>query len=600
MSLDQIHQLVGSIAKSLNDQEKIATPVLAVKLAKASEAYPCDHTIGAMARVISKMASNNTIFISRAELRDLYTRLYSRDTKFASLFQDELGKTAELKGATVMQRDNSSTEISSYGGADQVLANALQSVFDKSLPVKMYSQPLADQAKRSVASTLDSWNLNPTSLEVSDGNDKFLVIKADYETPKGITSFYVPVEVIGNKVAEACVFMGNSGPQDLNHTNLKTYLTTYAGAKLSVGGTAILGVLTTAATEGYEVSDAEMAVIKLNASRKGDSEFAAGQIVGQKTCWEPAIKEVELPKHDQFMSFEKQFTSPHGQASWKFGADKVSIALDNIARELKSYGHKNPQITVSKSDDNTVFYSVALDAGRVGFVVPVKIAGGKITKPSIMLCNGSVSAFSQESVNELYKSNSSDYKAAAAASPQFGLKPSDVLNNLRKAIAEENYAAAEDALNVLANSGDAKAYAIGFEVYADGLAGHGAAEAVPHYTGPFFSVITEHHGWAACKKHADFAKKHYGAKVELIDNPDEHVKCHDCARERREDERAKTACCSMIVKSSASEHPICGHTGLPIHKVYQDQYGNCLPLYRKGMAESYEGAMFNNSKIFGV
>jgi hypothetical protein len=536
MSLDQINQLVSSLAKSLDDQEKIATPILAVRLAKASEIYPSDKTLGAMHRVISKMVANNTIFISRADLRQLYNNLYSNNTKFAQLFQDELGKVAELKGATTMKHAEPGADIDIYAAGDQVLANVLQSVFDKSLPVKMYSQPLADQAKRSVASTLDSWNLNPSSLEVSDGNDKFLVIRADYETPKGITSFYVPVEVNGNKLSQASVFMGNTGPQDLNHTNLKTYLTTYAGRKLSVGGKAILEALTTAVSEGHEISDAEMAVIRLNASRKANTEFAAGQIVGQKVA-EAARKDVDLPKSDEFMSFEKQFTSPYGQASFQFGADKVRIASDHIARELTSYGHKNPQITVSKLDDNTVFYSVALDAGRVGFVVPVKIANGKITKPSLMLCNGSVSSFNQESINELYKSNSSDYKAAAAASPQFGLKPSDVLNNLRKAIAEENYAGAEDALNVLANSGDEKAYAIGLEVYADGLAGN--------------TVKPE------CK-------------------------------------------CSMILKSSASEHPICGHTGLPIHKVYQDKYGNCLPLYRKGMAESYEGAMFNNSKIFGV
>lgn len=536
MSLDKIHQLVGSLAKSLEDQEKIATPILAVKLAKASEAHPGDQTLGAMARVIGKMASNNTIFISRADLRDLYNRLYSRGTKFASLFQDELGKVAELKGATVMQRGSESGSIDMYGAADQVLANALQSVFDKTLPVKMYSQPLADNAKRSVASTLDSWNINPNSLEVSDGNDKFLVIRADYDTPKGITSFYVPVEIVDNKVAQASVFVGNSGPQDLNHTNLKTYLTTYAGNKLSIGGNAILAAITSAATEGHEVSDAEIALIKLNASRNENSEFASGQIVGQKIA-EAAKKDVELPKYDYFMSFEKQFTSPYGQASWQFGADKIRIASDNIARELTSYGHKNPQISVSKSDENTVFYSVALDAGRVGFVVPVKIANGKVSKPSLILCNGSVSALSKESINELYKNNSSDYKAAAAASPQFGSKPSDVLNNLRKAIAEENYAAAEDALNVLANSGDEKAHAMGFQIYADGLAGN--------------TVKPE------CK-------------------------------------------CSMIVKSSASEHPICGHTGLPIHKVYQDKYGNCVPLYRKGMEETYEGAIFNNHKIFGV
>jgi hypothetical protein len=56
----------------------------------------------------------------------------------------------------------------------------------------------------------------------------------------------------------------------------------------------------------------------------------------------------------------------------------------------------------------------------------------------------------------------------------------------------------------------------------------------------------------------------------------------------------------MLIKNSkVSEHSICGHTGLPIHKVFQDKNGNCQPLYRRGMDETYEGASFMNAKIFG-
>jgi hypothetical protein len=54
----------------------------------------------------------------------------------------------------------------------------------------------------------------------------------------------------------------------------------------------------------------------------------------------------------------------------------------------------------------------------------------------------------------------------------------------------------------------------------------------------------------------------------------------------------------MIVKNAHSSHRICGHTNLPLHKVYQDKEGNCRPLYRKEMDETYQGAYFLNSKIF--
>jgi hypothetical protein len=536
MSLDKLQQLVGSLAKSVEDNEKLATPILSAKLAKCLDAYPGDQTIGSMARVIDKMASNNTLFIRRSELKSLYNKLHSRNTKFAQLFQEELGLVESLPEPTVMQRDEA-TQVNTYEVGDQVLANALNSVFDKHLPLKMYSQALADKAQHSVATTLDSWNLKPTKLTVADGSDKFLVIKADYETPRGVTSFYVPVETHSGKVVEASVFMGNAGPQDLNHTNLKAYLTTYAGTKLKADGASILAVLTSAASENREVSGAEIALTKLNATRQGKSEFFHNQVVGLKIA-EAAVKDVELPKYDEFVSFEKSFTTPYGVASFQFGADSVKLARENISRELLGYGYKNSQVTVTGSDDHTIFYGVSLDAGKVAFTVPVKVAGGKLTKPSIMLCNGSVSMFCQENVNELYVNNQTDYKVAAAASPQFGLKPSDLVNNIRSAVAEGNHAKAEDALNVLANMGDEKAYAHGFHAFLTGLSG----------------------------------------KVE-----------------------SKTAetCCSMVVKSASSQHPVCGHTGLPLHKVYQDKDGNCRPLYRKGMDESYEGAVFNNHKIFG-
>jgi hypothetical protein len=535
MSLDKIQQLVGSLAQSVEDNERIATPILAAKLEKATAAYPGDQTIGAMSRVVSKMASNNTLFIRRGELKQLYTKLYSRNTKFADLFQNELGNVPQLQGAQTATRDDG-VNINPYTVGDQILANALESVFDKSLPVKMYSQALANQAKASVSTTLDSWNLRPAALQVSAGNDKFLVIRADYETPKGVTSMFVPIEINQGKVVEASVFMGNSGPQELNHVNLKTYLTTYTGNKLAIDGSSILSILTAAASEHREVSDAEVALTKLNAVRQGKSEFFQNQVVGLKMA-EAAKEDVALPKSEEFDSFEKQFASPLGQATWQFSAGKVNTAREHIVRQLTSYGHKNPQVVVAKCDDNTIYYSVALNGGRVGFTVPVKIAGGKIVQPTILLCNGSAASFSQEGVNELFVNNATDYAAAAVASPQYALQPTDLFNNIRKALAEGNLAAAEDALNVLSNGDNKQAYATGLQMFMNGLA----------------------------------FKKEASAEVK----------------------------CSMMIKNSTSEHPICGHTGLPVHKVYQDKDGNCRPLYRQGMDETYEGAVFNNSKIFG-
>ncbi|NJO18656.1 MAG: hypothetical protein HC877_23900 [Thioploca sp.] len=301
MSIDKIHQLVGSLAKAVDENQRIPTPILAAKLARYVEVYPQDKTLGSMSRIIDKMVDNNTNFIRKAELKSLYGKLYQHGTKVAELLSDELGEQSEPE-ITTYHRDEAVSEINPYQFGDQVMANALASAFDKHLPLKLYSQPVADKAMKSVGSTLDAWNLRPSSLAVSDGNDKFIVIKADYDTPKGVTSFYVPVEVTKNDVVEPQVFMGNTGPEDLNHKSIKAYLTQQAGSKTKIGATDILTALTHAASDKREVTAAEMAVIRMNAARQNQSEFFEGQVVGLKV--EAAAKpDVALPKSDDVCFF---------------------------------------------------------------------------------------------------------------------------------------------------------------------------------------------------------------------------------------------------------------------------------------------------------
>lgn len=534
MSFDKIHQLVNTINKQIDSNKTLATPVLSIKLNKYSNIYPQDKTIGGVARIINDMVGNNSFSIKKSDFQLIGRQLQSYGSKFAELFEEELEQAVAEPSITTVNYDNTSTQMDPYSFGDQVLANALESVFDKNAPLKMYSQLVANKALKSVGITLEAWNLRPNSIVVSDGNDKFIIIKADYDTPKGLTSFYVPVEVSKNDILDPEVFMGSSGPEDLNHTNIKAYLTQEAGVSTKIGASDILDVLVLAASDKRDISATELAVIRLNSTRKNNSNFFQDQIVGLHV--EAAPKEdVYLPKSDEFVSFEKQFTSPQGLAAWQFGAEKVASGRNHIARELSSFGFNRPQIVVTGNDNDTIFYGVSLDTGKVAFTVPVKLSDGKLNKPSVLLCNGSLTSFDKAGINQLVSENKSDIKVAAVASNMSVLKPSEIISNLRQAMVEENHAKAEDALNVLANCGDKKAYDSAFQIYMDGLSGNKVAETK----------------------------------------------------------------CSHMMKTAVSEYPVCSHTGLPINKVYQDKDGNCRPMFRKGMSETYEGASFMNSKIFG-
>lgn len=536
MTADKLNKMVSSISKAVENNQKLAIPMLCVKLNKVSKLHSDDQTIITMSNVLDKL-SDKQFFITRAEFKKLYETLHSRNTKFAELFKEELGELDHTVDAPKIYERASGSEINTSGFEDSVLSSALDSVFDKNIPLKNYSKEAAVKASKSVSSTLDAWNLKAAHVNVVDGNDKFLVVKAEYHTPKGATGFYIPIEVVANKVSEPELFMGNTGPQDLNHSNIKQYITQFAGSKLTIKPNEILDVLVSAASSNRGVNDVELAVIRLNASKKANDNFFSNQITGQE-IESKAVSDISIPKNEETLSFEEKFNSPVGLASINFGQDKIKLGNDLIVRNLRSFGFNNHRITVANSDSNTIFYGVSLDHGKVAFTVPIKVTSNKINSPTVLLCDGVVSSFSADSVNKLYMENSTDTRIAAFASAQYGLKPSELINNIREAVLDNNFVKAEDALNILKEAGDEKAYAIGFKVYSGALAGTLPAS-------------------------------------------------------------AEQSTCSHIIKSSNNQSPICAHTGLPINKVYQDKDGNCRLLYRKGMDESYEGAYFMNHKIFG-
>lgn len=533
---NKMQQLVSSIAQMVENNEKIAVPVLAAKLTRLAVSNPNDQTIVMAADVVSKL-SGRTMFMSKAELRTLYNKLHTRNTKFAEYFGEEMGAGTELATPQFAPKQEAPLANLYESSADPVLANALASVFDNTIPLKMYSKEIAAMAKFAVSSNLDAWNLKASRLEVESGNEHFIVVKADYDTPKGITSILVPVEVAKGKALEPSVFMANAGPQDLNHVNIKNYITSFAGKNLKVRASDVVDTLTAAVTTPNEVSDAEMALTKLTASKAGTSNFSGGQVVGLKVTAEPRNVVLDLPQTTEVDSFAAKFESPAGMANLRFGAAKVTLGRDVVARTITTFGFAQPQVTVMGNDETSVYYAVSLYDGRTAFRVPVKFAGNRAVYPDVMICNGTISEFTRENVNSLLVNDETDSKVAAVASPQYSLKPSELVDNVRVAMSEGNLSKAEDALNILKQQGDEKAYVSAFALYVNSLGM--TKEASPE-----------------CK-------------------------------------------CSLVIKTANSKHPVCGHTNLPVHKVYQDEHGNCRPLYRRGMDETYEGNFFLHSKIFG-
>lgn len=534
MSVQDIKKLASSLSKSVDDSEKILLQTFSSKLSNASDDYPEDYTIGMVENVVSRMLGSNKLFITRAEVRELYNKLYSRNTKFSDVFKNELGEMSKLATPKLYNRfgtseDNATDNV--YDGVDPVLAASLHNAFGNSK--KAFSDIAANNAKKACITRISE--LNPT-IDVVDGNENVVICRASFDTPKGKVGIFIPVEIVSNAAAiSPSMFVANGGVEDFNTSNVENYILSNAGSKLNITASTVIAAIDN--SKDVFISDVDLALTKLNADKETQSDYTSSDyILGQKFDCENVkdIAAIEY-KDPEVQSFAHALESPIGFASFKFSADKVKIGRNIIANAILGFGINDCQISVCDSDDNSISYAVSLNSGKVAFKVPVKIENGNVIAPNVMISNGSIESFSNEGVKNLFTKEASDYKMAAAASPVYDLKASELVNIVRAAVDEENFAKAEDALNVLMQINDEKAYQTAFAAYSNGLTGKKVVE--------------------ACK-------------------------------------------CSFIVKNATSKHPICGHTNLPLHKVYTDKHGQCHPSYRQGMDETYEGAYFSNSKIF--
>lgn len=530
--------LATSLAKFAEDNEKISLPFFAVKLSKAQQAYPEDHTIGMMSMVVGRMANSDKLLISRAEIKDLYEKFYTRNSKFASVFNDELG-VAEIKETLVAAPAEYNANLIQEtldNAIDPVLASALDKAFGGS-GVKEYRSSLAKQAVISCNNAFKYLGLDVKS-EVVCGQGDVVVCTATFETPRGSTSVLVPVEMSEGRVVAPSVFAANHGTSDISKQNIVGYLTSRAGEKLNIRAEEVLQAALLVKNADGEISDVDLAVIKLN-SQNTQEQFMAPQVLGVELETVNPNLVLNLPKIEDphFESIAKTFDSELGFANFKFGS-LLKKASSLLEQNLSKFGLSNFTIAVASSDNNSVTYSVGLNGGAVAFKVPVVLEANCVLPPSVLICNGSIKSFDRASVQSLLKEEGFDRGAALSASPLYGSKPSQLVNIVREAMADENYVRAEDALNILSQSDDERAYQVALTVFARGL------------------------------------------------KPSEEIA-----------EKAVSKC-SMVVKSAHSQHDLCGHTGLPLHKVYQDNTGNCIKQYRRDMAESYEGASFMNSKVY--
>lgn len=530
--INSFKNAVDLIKTALDANEKFLVGPLAVRLSKAAEENPGDQTIYSMSAFLRSKAEKE-MFISKAEINSVYNKFYTNGTICAEYLDKEIHKRAEFEG-NKMERDPNEGSFDYFKSADPVLTNALESAFDSTVAFKEYSNEIAKLAEKTCAKELCNFPLQPSKIEAVDGNLDVILCKASYETPKGLSHVLIPVEVSGNKTLFPTVFVSASGFENLNKDNLGKHLVATAGKAFKANVGAILNVIKTAkhgVSESSSLNEVEQIVLKASLNKKANVlENAMFFELNDKNAGDVQLK----ANSDDVESFAQKLGSSKGLAEITFGKELVENGRKMIRLAMESFGHKVQVVVADVNKDQVVY---AASNGVSGIKVPVKFANNKPIPPSIALASGTIESFDQEGVDKLFSEN--DVEKASLASEFYGSKSNELIEAVKVAMNDRNYEKAEEVLNVLAHSGDSKAYKFAFSVYLNEI----------------------------------------GAK------PVEKV-------------ASEIQKCAMQVKSPNSIHIMCGHTNLPLNKVYQDAQGNCLPLYHKNVEHTNESGSFLDSKIY--
>lgn len=541
MNLDErdVITTIKKAAKAVHDAEKFMIPVLAVKASKAAQAYPHDASLVTASNVLRKMAEKQNL-ISRSELNKLYETLYSPNTRLAEVFASELDRS-ELPTPKLFQRSEfEQQELSSdYARvADPMLANALEAALDGSKQAKLYSAAVGKKAEKACLAGLMGVGVTPGKIDVFAGQKDIIICQATYMTPKGESNVLVPVEIQNDLALTPNLFLTRAGFAEISEDALEDHIISTAGKSFKVDGEKLLQVISEFKNGTKEVvSEVDLAVMKMKSATQTPAYSPDGILYQQID--EP-IADIEMPQVEQsaeHIQLSARLNSPKGMAIHVFGATAVSAGINMLARKLADFGFKHSQVSVASVDPDTINYAVAVDR-NAGFTVPVKVQNGLVLPPTVAFASGNVAAFSQAGLSSLASGNEIDKKALAVASPMYEMKPAELMKQVRAGLVEGNMLKVEDAIDVL-------------------------GETAPHLQKEAIALMLESMNPSILKKVASENKG-----------------------------------CKQIMKTSASKHELCGHLNRPLHEVYQDENGDCQPMYRKGMDGMYEGGTFLAHKIF--
>lgn len=539
MDFNELKNALSTLASELDSSEKFFAGALAERAKKAALNDPTDAPVCSAAKILSDWAVKKPL-ISRGELNKVYDSLYSNGTDLGEIFKEELNRPA-LATPKRTEREKEAVFLTqkNANAGDPLLVSALESLLENKTP-RFYSRDMEKEARRACRKELEKIDAIPKDISTFIGSPDCIICTAGFETPHGVSNALIPVEFKNQIAVPPNMFFSPVGFVDLTKNALDNHISITKGKSYKVDGKNLLKVIATARNPLQKpMSKVALAAYQMKTDQGQETKLTGDLVyaaVDAPEVEKAAKFEIELSQED--LSFQERLNSPLGIGQYYHGKEAIETAFNSIQDKLATFNYKNPQISLRNVKEDGLEFAVSLD-GQQGITVPIKIEAGRIYPPKIAIASGKIASFTPAGLRDL-RSEKIDGRLMAQASPAYGTKPQEVMELLKTALQNNNLAAAEELANVLASQDI-------------GLYRKAIKEMGKYFSG------------------------------ELV-------------KEAAEKENEPT--CSFIMEHGHSKEALCGHLNLPLKKVYQDENGDCRPLYRKGMRDASNPVAFLNHRIF--
>jgi len=523
---------IAKIASEINafmDNGDFVTSALSKKASDLTNLYPHDPTVTGMARTLAGMQSRQEL-ISKNEFVKLYNRFYTPNNQFVSSFKKELGiKDASdlaAEAAKKIEKEKQSIKENaaapSRQKADTLLASALEKILEGGKKeFEGYTKKQEANAVDCVSQCLsDMIPEMKCKLSVDAGNRKVVVVRGDFNTPKGRSSIYIPVEILDNDECICLgVFVGTDGVDDLSKRALISSIKKSVGKPARYTGRLILSaIMSKSGEQSKKVSNLELFFIEKKYAAASPNFYSTDTFLDTERKFfdgKPFFQEetfLPRPKFAGEEKFSEKLGSRSVQAEMKFGKEKILEAQKEIYSQLTRMNQRPYSIKVQSHNPSSVSFTIAL-ASNAAIEMIAEIKDNKVQVAPYFTHDEVKYAFTADSFAKVAASEMAP-ASRAVHSPLYAQRAEEVLQIIAKSAQEGDMKTAEDGLNVIAQK-HPKFQSVAYETFRNALLPNVAPK------------------------------------------------------------------CAKMVSRASSIYPICAHTGLPVKDTFVDADGLCRPLYRR-------------------